>query len=92
MRKCGPDFAMLFRKWPLLPIRDNEEYGEAKMVADWLGTRTELSDSANDYIAVLGLILTDYEIGLLDQPIVADAVVDMSEGEDEKPKRGRKKA
>lgn len=61
MRNPGVDYVRLFQMHALVPLKTDEEYVESTTRLEWLGTRTDISESARDYEAVLRLVIKDYE-------------------------------
>lgn len=51
----------LIRKFPLRPIRSDEELDEAITVMNELIERTKLSSAEDDYLEVLGYLVRQYE-------------------------------
>lgn len=61
MRSAGTDYIKLFRRFPLVVLRDEAEYQEAIQHRDWLRSRTELSRDALEYGEILDIIILDFE-------------------------------
>ncbi|HEX3724038.1 MAG TPA: helix-turn-helix domain-containing protein [Nitrolancea sp.] len=58
---AGEDYLELVRLFPPRMIRDDEELDRAIAVVDDLLDRLELSSEQREYLAVLGLLIEDYE-------------------------------
>lgn len=56
------DYFELVKSCPLVPIRNQKQFGKAvKMMKDLAYHRTELSRAQSDYLSVLGDLITQYE-------------------------------
>lgn len=64
------DYLALSRAFPPRMIRDDEELEQAISVVDELLDRPDLSSDARDYLAVLGLLIEDYERTHVELPAV----------------------
>ena len=65
------EYLELVRAFPPRMIHDDEELDQAIAVADELLDRPDLSSDARDYLAVLGLLIEDYERAQVELPIVS---------------------
>jgi HTH-type transcriptional regulator / antitoxin HigA len=63
----------LIRKFPLRPIRSEEELGEAIAVVDELIDRNNLTPAEGDYLEVLGDLIRQYELENHPIPKVSDS-------------------
>jgi HTH-type transcriptional regulator/antitoxin HigA len=64
------DYFDLIRAFPPRVIRDDEELDQAKSVVDELLDRPGLSENEREYLAVLGLLIEEYERTHIELPEV----------------------
>ena len=72
-RGIDAGYLALIRRWPLRPIRTEDELGAAFAIIDELTDRDELSAAEADYLDVLGNEVERYEDQHVEMPRVSDA-------------------
>lgn len=71
--KAEDRYLDLVRRFPLRPIRSDEELNEAVRVVDSLLDRRDLASDEEDYLEVLGGLIEAYESEAHPMPPVSDA-------------------
>jgi HTH-type transcriptional regulator/antitoxin HigA len=72
-RKVKDRYLELVRRFPLRPIRSDEELDEAVRMVDSLLDRRDLAPEEEDYLVVLGDLIHQYERDAHPIPPVSDA-------------------
>ncbi len=70
-----PSYLALIRRFPLRPIRNDNELDAASEVVDDLTDRDDLTPAESDYLDVLGDLIEKYEDEHVEMPHVSDAAM-----------------
>src|SRR3954452_12220426 len=72
-KDVGDRYLELIRRFPLRPLRTDEELGQAVAIVDSLVDREQLDADEEDYLQVLGTLVEQYEDEHHPLPPVSDA-------------------